>query len=103
MQTVNEKTLTRQQKLKIWFIENAFDSSELTKQSGLAKQIVSQELNYRPSMRVDLRNLCLRLGIPADLLPPPTMKKAELLRQNQELQQRIAELEARGAPQVNAV
>jgi len=102
MQSVTEKKLTRQQKLKIWCIENSFDTAQLTEKSGLARQTVSQELNYRPSMRADLRDLCLRLGIPADLLPPPTRKKAELLAENLELRQRVAELEGQRAPQAQA-
>jgi hypothetical protein len=102
MQTVSQKSLTRQQKLKIWCIENQFDTAQLTAKSGLAKQTVSQELNYRPTMRSDLYTLCIALGIPAELLPPQTRKKSELVRENQELRQRLAELEARSAPQAQA-
>lgn len=102
MQTVNEKPLTRQQKLKIWIIENKFDVPQLTKKSGLVRQTVSQELYYRPSMRADLRNLCIDLGIPVDLLPPQTRKKSELLRENLELRQRLAALEGQAAPQAQA-
>lgn len=102
MQSVTEKKLTRQQKLKIWCIENSFDTAQLTEKSGLAKQTVSQELNYRPTMRADLHTLCTSLGIPAELLPQPTRKKAELVRENLELRQRVAELEGRSAPQAHA-
>lgn len=103
MQSVTENKLTRQQKLKIWCIENSFDTAQLTKQSGLARQTVSQELNYRPTMRADLRELCIELGMPADLLPPPTRKKSELVRENLELRQRVAELEGQRAPQAQSI
>lgn len=103
MQSVTEKKLTRQQKLKIWCIENSFDTAQLTEKSGLARQTVSQELYYRPTMRADLRKLCLSLGIPAELLAPPTRKKADLLAENLELRQRVAELEGRSAPQAQAI
>lgn len=103
MQSLTEKKLTRQQKLKIWCIENSFDTAQLTAKSGLARQTVSQELNYKPTMRADLHKLCISLGIPAELLPPPTRKKAELVRENLELRQRVAELEGQRAPQAQSI
>ena len=93
MKTVNEKILTRQQKLKIWFIETEFDASSLVKKFGVSRQALSQELFYRPSMRPESRDICIKAGIPVDLLPPPTRPKAELLRENLELRARLAQYE----------
>lgn len=104
MQTVNEKTLTRQQMLKIWFIETGFDRARLARLAGISKQALHQALFKRPSASADFRDLCILQGIPAELLPPTKRKKADLLAENLTLKQRLAELTGQGEfqPQTHA-
>lgn len=52
-------------------------------------------LNRLDSIPPRFHDLCLQCGIPADLIPPATRPKADLLRENQELRARIAYLEGR--------
>lgn len=98
MQSVTENKLTRQQKLKIWFIETSFDRTKLAALAGYSKQALSQALFYSPACNPKFRKLCLSQGIPDDLLPPAQRKKADLLAENLELRQRLAALEGQSAP-----
>ncbi|MBU1040158.1 MAG: hypothetical protein KKF77_03540 [Proteobacteria bacterium] len=93
MQQLHANRLTRQQRLKVWAIENSFDYTALVQESGISKQAVSRMLIHQDTIPASFRDLCLNQGIPADLLPPPTRPKAELLRENQELRARLAKYE----------
>lgn len=93
MKTDNEKFLTRQQKLKIWIIENDFNLARFAELCGVSRQLVQCEMNYRETMAPALHAECINAGIPENLLPPPTRPKAALLRENLELRERLAKYE----------
>ena len=90
---LHAKQLTRQQRLKMWIIEQQFDGADLVRRSGISKQAVSRMLNHQESIPKSFHDICLSVGIPAELIPPPTRPKAELLRENMELRARLAQYE----------
>jgi hypothetical protein len=95
METVNKNSLTRQRRLQIWILEHAVTVTELASACGISKQSMSQALYKLPTMPAELHAHCLQAGIPEELLAPATRPKAELLRENLELRERVAMLESR--------
>ncbi|MHC1701470.1 MAG: hypothetical protein AB9900_10885 [Humidesulfovibrio sp.] len=87
--------LPRQRRLRVWLLERPepLDLKALAESCNISTSGLHNEFYQRETMKADVHAACLALGIPLDLLPPPTRPKAELLRENQELRERLAKYE----------
>ena len=73
--------------------EPALDLKALADSCHISSSGLSNEFYQRETMKADVHAACLKLGIPAELIPPPTRPKSELLRENLELRARLAQYE----------
>jgi transcriptional regulator with XRE-family HTH domain len=96
--TMQQKAITRQQRLQVWRIENGKTWAELAEGSGIPPRNLSAYLSGAKTIPLFVRAAALAAGIPAELVPEATRSKAELLAENEALRERVQDLEARLDP-----
>jgi len=80
----------RKKELKKWFIDHPeLTSVAIAERYGCTKQAAYHRLFRSPSAPQDFLDLCMKMGLPASLLPPPTRPKAEILEENARLKHEL--------------
>jgi hypothetical protein len=92
---MQQKSLTRQQRLQVWRIENRKTWAELAEGSDIPPRNLCAYLCGERTIPSFVREAALAAGIPAELVPEATRSKADVLAENEALRARVEALEAR--------